>query len=124
MAGIPSTPVELSMVAGLPYQRRFRIVSGAKIWPDLETFEVKSQIRLRKTVDSELLKELTPFLTSAFDGDDITVDLILTGEQTRSMVKGYYDIVISDVGTVDARAMTIASGKVKVGTTVTAASDG
>lgn len=118
------TPVDLEMTAGLPYNRRFRVVGGAAIWDAEEKFEVRSHIRQRKTQDSQLLKDLSPYFSSSVVEGDILIDLSLTGEQTRGFVKGYYDIVISDVGTVDARALTISSGKVKVGTTVTAAGDG
>lgn len=123
MAGATSTPVALEMTAGLPYSRRFRVQDGKLVWPTLDTFEVRSQIRKRKTPTSELLGALTPFLTPSYDEDDIVVDLELTGAQTREVVGGYYDIIISDVGTTDARAIPIASGKVKVGTLVTEAAD-
>lgn len=123
MAESGNTSVELAMTAGLPYARRFRVQGGKLVWSNLDQMEVRSQIRQRKTPTSPLVGALTPFLTASYEGDDILIDLELTGAQTRAMVKGYYDIIISDVGTTDARALPVASGKVKVSTLVTEAAD-
>lgn len=123
MAESGNTSVELAMTAGLPYSRRFRITNGKSVWPTLDLLEVRSQVRVRKQPTSALVGALTPFLTPSYDGDDIVIDLELTGAQTRTMIKGYYDIVVSDVGATDERALSIASGKVKVGTLVTEAAD-
>jgi hypothetical protein len=124
MAGTDNTAVTLTVVAGLPYQRRFRILGGRKIWATRDLFEVRSHVRVRRLVTSQLLFDLTPFLKADYEADDIVVDLEMTGEDTRKAVKGYFDIIVSDVGSEDARALTIASGKVKVSTTVTAAGNG
>lgn len=119
-----ATPVELGITAGLPYSRRFRVHDGTNIWPTLDDFEVRSHVRAGKTSLTPLLTDLTPFLVPTLDGTDIVVDLKLTGAETRTLLKGFFDIVISDKGDVDARALPIASGRVKIGSLVTAASDG
>lgn len=118
-----STPVDLEVTAGLPYARRFRVTGATSIWPVLETVEVRSQVRSKKTVASPLVFDLTPYLTRSTDAGDIVIDLELTGAETRTLVKGYYDIILSDAGIEDARAISIAAGQVKVSVLVTAASD-
>lgn len=116
--------VTLAMTAGLPYHRRVRVMNGKALWPTLDSFEVRSQIREGKTEATALLGVLTPYLTKSFDGVDIVVDIDLTGEQTREIpISGSYDIVISDPGPEDARAFPILAGKIKVKALVTAATD-
>lgn len=116
-----STPVELAIRAGLPYARRIRVTGGKTYWPEAGSFEVRSNIRTGKTVDTALVADLTPFLSASYDGEDIVVTLSMTGAQTRSLGNGYYDIVLSDRGAEDARALSILSGKVKMSGLVTAA---
>lgn len=53
-------------------------------------------------------------MTSAFDGNDIVISLALTGEDTRELQSGFYDVFISDVGPTDARAIRILHGLFKV----------
>lgn len=122
MAGAVSQPVELILTAGLPYNRRFRVIDGVNVWPTEYTYEARSHIRVAKTFTSRLLFDLTPFLTVTIEGNDILVTLALTGEDTRAIApgKGYYDIILSDVGAEDDRAISISSGTVTVKTIVTA----
>lgn len=123
MVSASGTPVDLELVAGLPYARRFRVTGAASIWPTVESFEIRSHIREGRNENTPLVGRLDLFLTSTIEGQDVVVDLTLTGEQTRSIVKGFYDIIISDPGTEDARALSISSGKVKVSYLRTAATD-
>ena len=132
--GATSTPVDLRMRAGLPYGRRFRMQDGKNTWANLADFEVRCQVRQGKTDDSLFLFNLTPYLTPSYDVNDIVVDLVMTGADTREArsaillltevaAVGNYDLIISDVGVEDARAIPLASGKVKIDTLVTAAAD-
>lgn len=125
MAGsVTSEPVDLVMTAGLPYRRRFRMGGVAAIWPTLPEFEVRSQIRAGKDETTELLYNLAQHITPSIDGVDIVLDLVLTGADTRVIPKkGYYDIIVSDPGVTDQRAIPASSGKIKVGLLVTAAVD-
>lgn len=115
--------VELSLTAGLPYSRRARVIGAANIWSAVDQFEVRSQVRAGKTESSLFLFDLRPYLTPTIDGEDIVIDLVLTGHDTRLVPKGYYDIIISDPGETDARALPVLSGKIKVNLLVTAATD-
>lgn len=106
------TTVDLHITAGLPYHRRMRIVGGASAWPTLQHFEVKSHVRSSESHKATLRFDFTPFLSREIDGSDIVVDLKLTGKDTKSVKSGYYDLIISDVGEVDARAIPVLSGRV------------
>lgn len=123
-SGESTTPVDLVLTAGLPYSRKIRVTGGTGVWPTLGDFEVRSQIRREQDSNSALLGDLKPYLTPSIDGLDIVLDLVLSGAQTKTIPSGYYDIVLSDPGAVDARAISVLSGQVKVKTLVTAMSDG
>lgn len=123
MAGTSSDSVELSVVAGLPYRRRFRVVNGTSLWATLDAFEVRSQIRDGKTTEATLLGSLVPHLTPSIDNLDIVIDLDMSGADTRALPAGYYDIILSDVGTEDERGLRISNGKIKIGSLITAATD-
>jgi len=124
MVGTSSTPVDLVMTAGLPYNRRVRVLNAKNVWGESSLFEVRSQIRASRLSTSELLYDLGFHLVSTYDGIDILIELSLTGDQTRKLPKkGFYDMVISDVGKEDARAVPVLFGKVKVGSLITSAND-
>ena len=116
-------PIDLIIRAGLPYRRRARVTGAANIWPTSSDFEVRCQVRVSPDARSTLKATLTPFLTGTIDGEDVLVDLEMTGQQTRNLPGGYYDIVLSDLGVGDARAMTILFGQLKIQPLVTSASD-
>lgn len=112
-------PVPLEMVAGLPYAIRFRVTGVTAIWPTLDLLEVRGQVRKKDDPASPLVGNLTPYLVATIDGTDILVTLRLNGAQTRTMAKGYYDIVISDVGPDDDRALPVSKGPLVLDTLVT-----
>lgn len=120
----PIRQVDLELTSGLPYSRVVRVTGGTSIWPTLGDFEVRSQIRSGPSEDSTLLGSLMPYITPSIDGLDILVTIDMTGAETYNVPTGYYDIVLSDIGTTDVRAIPVLSGKVKVGSLTTAASDG
>lgn len=113
----------LSITAGLPFAKSYRIVEGAQVWPGLDNFEVRSHVRQQKRPDSLLLFDLTPHIEATLDGDDILIKIEMTGAETRTVKAGKYDIVVSDDGPEDARALVVDSGTVRVGVITTGASD-
>lgn len=121
-AGTSSPSVDFMLTAGLPYNRKIRAIGAAKVWPTLEDFEVLSQIRSERSSSSRLLGSLLPYLSASIDGDDIVLDLEMTGAQTRQTPEGFYDIIISDPGSTDLRAISVLSGRVVVGSLVTGVS--
>lgn len=117
-----STATTLSVQAGEPYTLHITLTDGKDTWPSLDDCEVRAQIRRYRSATSDLILDLTPFLTATFDGNNITVDLALTGGQTRTLRGGHYDVVISDTGTSDERAIVLVHGTVDVTPIVTSAS--
>lgn len=103
-------PVPLDVTGGLPYSRKFRITNGVNIWSTVEAFEVRGQVRAKDKATAALVANLTPYLSREIDGNDIVVSLSMTGAATRTMNKGYYDILISDPGVEDAKALRVSEG--------------
>lgn len=118
-----SEPVDLNMQAGEPYARRIRLADGKTTWATLGDFEVRAQIRASRNTTAPLKGDLGPHLTPSYDGNDIVIDLSLTGAETRAQAGGYYDMFISDTGATDARAVRLLHGTVRVATAITAAED-
>jgi hypothetical protein len=108
------TETDLILRAGLPFARRFRVLGATAVWPDLPSFEVRSQVRARKSPDSELKMDLAQFITMSIEGEDIVGDISLTGSETYTLTSGYYDVVLSDPGTTDARLIPVLEGDFKV----------
>lgn len=123
MAGHTGEPTDLEMTAGLPYGIRFTVPGRAAVWPTRESFEIRSDIRVGKTEATPLAGRLVDYITAVVEGPDIIVTVRLSGAQTRVVAKGYYDIVLSDPGVEDERALCIAHGKVKVDYLRTAAAN-
>lgn len=104
--------VIFEITAGLPYSRTIKIKEGTNTWPTLDDFEVKSELRKGKTDTTPLILNLAPFISK--DIDETTGDIVLTfsatGAQTRTFQKGNFDIIVSDVGVEDARAVPAVTG--------------
>jgi hypothetical protein len=113
--------VELNIVAGLPYARRIRVTDGAKIWPSVDLLEVRSQVRVSPHWKSTLKATLTSYITPSIEGNDLVLDLKLTGAQTRTLSGGYFDMVVSDKGSVDERGLQVIKGIIKLEHLVTGA---
>lgn len=108
------TDTDLTLRAGVPYARRFRVVGAANVWPTLGDVEVRGQVRARRSHDAALVLDLAPYITPSIEGEDIVGDISMTGAETRTMVSGHYDIVLSDPGDVDARLVPVLQGEFKV----------
>lgn len=100
--------------AGLPFARRVRITDGKNIWTDEGDFEARMQIRAVDRADGALRFDFTPFLSQSIDANDILIEWNLSGSQTRELKEGYYDLMISDVGEIDTKAIRVLYGYVNV----------
>jgi hypothetical protein len=116
-------PTPLDVQAGIPYSRRIRITNGKNLWANLADFEVRSQVRAGRQITSQLKADLGPFLVASFDGNDIVIDLTLTGADTRALVGGNYDILVTDTGATDARGLRVLHGNLTVAPTTTTDAD-
>jgi hypothetical protein len=117
-----TTSVNFTIRAGLPFASRFRVVNGANVWAALDQVEVRCQLREGKTQASPIVANLHDYMTLAYDGLDIVVSLDMSGSDTRALPlgKAYYDVILSDIGVTDARAVLIAAGSVTTRETITA----
>lgn len=111
------TKVPLKITSGLPFLKVIVVTlpTGRDWWTDVSDFELLCQVREEPDVASILILDLADYFTPEFDGDDnIIIRFSMTGADTRLITKsGYYDLVISDTGTTDARAYTLLRGPVK-----------
>lgn len=111
--------VRFDVKVGLPFSRRIRVTDGKNIWADLDDFEARMQIRATDDSSSQLRYDFTPHLVKSFDVNDIIVEWNLTGEQTRELQFGYFDLVLSDTGVVDARAIQVIYGYLDLDSIIT-----
>lgn len=111
---LKNTPI--TIVSGLPFEIQFQAIlpTGRTWWNSLEDFEVRSDIRETSDYTSDLILDLLQFMTVTFDDvDTVTIDLVMSGEDTRKLLKaGFFDVILSDVGGTDSRAFRIAKGNV------------
>lgn len=111
---MPLDDTPLNINAGLPYNRRIRIKGAAKTWPSLDDFEVRCQLRVSASAKSRLKQTLSSYFLPSIDGEDIVLDLKLTGANTRVLPSGYYSVVVSDKGSIDERAIEVLRGHLRV----------
>lgn len=113
--------IRFDVVAGLPFIRRVRITAGKNIWMTLSDFEARMHIRVAEDPRSTLKFDFTPHLRKSFDVNDIVIEWNLSGAQTRELKFGYFDLVVSDVGITDVRAIQVLHGYLHIRSTTTAA---
>jgi hypothetical protein len=118
--------VPFHITSGIPFAKTVEatLTDGRGWWTLESQFEVLCQIREAADVDSTLLLDLKQFLTITFvpgtDPDLVTIDLVMTGADTRLLTtSGFYDMVISDALSVDSRAISLIDGPVYRKTLVT-----
>lgn len=112
--------VFLKVRAGLPFRRRVRLTDGKlTFWDNLSLFEARMQIRVDKDSRSRLKYDFTPHLATAFDANDILVSWNLSGAETLELKGGYFDLILSDIGTTDETAIPILWGTIDVTPIVT-----
>jgi len=117
-----STP--LTLTKSLPFGKIILVTlpNGRTWWTALNEFEVLFQVRHEVSRDSTLILDLAQYLTVTMDdADTIRIVVSMTGEETRTVVRsGHYDVIISDPGTIDARAKKILEGTFTIEDVVTA----
>ena len=116
--------VTFSITAGLPFSKTCIITlpTGRSWWLQRQNFEVRAQIREKPDTASGLILDLLDYITFTYANNVITVYLQMSGEDTRKITRsGFYDLVVSDVGTTDARAYKIIEGPARITPLVTSA---
>lgn len=115
---------DITITKGLPFSRVIRVESARIIWAELDDFEIRSQLRQKAAVDSPLIADLHDYMTATYEDDDIVITWSMTGADTRALTsKGKYDVIVSDTGSVDARAIPVLSGSISLAVLTTAAED-
>lgn len=115
-------PTNLAAPLGLPFARNIRVVGAKNVWPDLEDLEVRSQLRASASSAAALIANFHPFMSWDFDDDDLVITWSMTGADVRAINRdGFYDVVVSDAGETDARAIVILAGQFTFPETVTTA---
>lgn len=115
---------KLNLKAGLPFSRRIVVRSGMGLWASLNLFEARMQLRELADRNSCIIADLSSYLTKSYDGEDIVINWSMTGSQTRSLQSGYYDLILSDVGSTDANAIQALYGYLNVDSVVTSSTGG
>lgn len=116
---MPSVQVPFHITSGIPFAKTIvaTLPNGRTWWTDVTQFEVLAQIRKADTVDSDIIVDLKQFISVDFDfgtdPDEVTVELVMTGTDTRLVTdSGHYDVVMSDTFAVDGRAIVLIKGPV------------
>ena len=105
----------LPLVQGVPLDLSITVEGGAARYPD--GHEVRGEIR-STPAGRTLLFALTPYLSSAVVGEDVVVDLHLTGAQTRQISGGALDVFIAE-GPEQAQALRIFDARLEVTRAIT-----
>jgi hypothetical protein len=116
--------VPFHIKSGLPFAKTIvaTLPSGRSWWTLGSQFEVLAQIREAEDYSSPLILDIQNYITKTLSVDTVTLDLVMTGADTRQVTKsGYYDIVLSDTLQVDARAFVVIHGQVYRTATVSGA---
>lgn len=117
--------VPFYITSGLPYAKEITVTlpTGRAWWTLIGQFEVKAQIREGVDFNAPLLLDLTPYVSYVFSGaNNVIITLDMNGAETRQLLSsGYYDFLLSDVLTVDARVIRVLDGPVYRDSVITAA---
>lgn len=119
---------DLTITKGLPFSRVIRVTGGKNVWPELDDFEIRSELREKQLPTSQFIMALHVFMTAEYgtgdEADDILIHWEMTGADTRSIPsKGKFDIILSDPGVTDARAIPVVSGSIALAFLTTAPED-
>lgn len=116
--------VNLDVTNGVPFSRVIGIAlpHDRDWWTAVSDFEFLMQVREKPSTNACLIIDLAPYLSwSMTDADNVLLNFVMTGNDTRKIcANGYYDLIMSDVGTIDVRAKILIAGQVRVKNTVTA----
>lgn len=119
----------LKMTAGRPFNQVIRIVGAKSVWPELDQLEVRAQLRTEKDSEGSLIADLHTYMTPTFDENDLLITWVMTGKQTRDLYalnwgyfkEGYFNVIVSDTGLDDARALVVPTVTLKAVDTTTSA---
>jgi len=107
------------ITAGLPFGKKIVVTlpAGRSFWLNENQFEVLGQIRITDDFMSELILDISKYMTVTFDpGEDpdiVTIYLNMNSSNTRLVTAGgYYDIIMSDPLELDNRAARLVEGPV------------
>lgn len=107
----PGLPLDVTAVIHFPEDRVW--------WVETSEFEFHAQIRETKSPTSALVFDLEPFITKSLSDWDVVGNIYMTGAQTLTIpASGYYDLIITDIGTTNARGFKVSSGNVTLCPTV------
>ena len=119
--------VSFYIKAGLPFGKTvvMALPPTRDWWLELTDFEVQAQIREGKSETTPLIIDLNPYLkVTKNDVNTFRIDLDMTGEDTRAISKeGRYDVLISDVGATDARAIKLMKGALYIEPVITSSTE-
>jgi hypothetical protein len=93
-----SKQVPFYITSGLPFGKTIVVdlPNGRDWWTLITQFEVLSQAREGTDVSSSLIVDLAQYMTIGLVGDVVTIDLVMSGAETRLVTKsGNYDIILS-----------------------------
>ena len=110
-----SRQVPFYITSGLPFGKTIVVdlPNGRAWWTLINQFEVLSQAREGTDVTSPLIVDLAQYMTIDLVGDVVTIDLVMSGAETRLVTKsGNYDVILSDVLPTDDRAIKVLDGPV------------
>ncbi len=117
--------VPFYITSGLPYAKEITVTlpTGRAWWTLIGEFEIKAQIREGLDFNTPLLLDLTPYISYVFSGaNNVIITLDMDGSDTRLLLaSGYYDILLSDPWTEDARVIRILDGPVYRDSVITGA---
>lgn len=126
------TDRDIKITSGKPLNQVIRIVDAKDIWATLPEFEVRAQMRVGKSSSDALISNLHEFMTWVFDANDLKITWAMNGDETRELYaldwgffkKGYFNLVVSDTGEDDGRALVVPTVTVTgVDTTTKASGD-
>lgn len=110
--GVPGTSFDLT--AGAPFIKTFRVKNAKLVWASIDDLEVHAHLRTGLSSKTTLVADLRDYMTYVYDGNDLVITLQMTGADTRTIYNrmpeekiAYFNIVVSDLGTVDSRAIVI-----------------
>ena len=118
--------VPFHIKSGLPFAKTIiaTLPSGRAWWTSNSQFEVLCQIRESDDYSSPLILDLENFITKSLATNTVTINLVMTGADTRKVTKsGYYDLVLSDTLQVDTNAFVVIHGQVYRTATVSGAAE-
>ncbi len=117
------TVIPLNIESGIPSNMEFitTLPADRSWWLAREDFEILMQMRDAPNGKGNLILDLTKYLTVEMTGPHTLLTTFkMAGQHTRLICRsGYYDVVMSDVGGLDDRAVVLLRGPVRHKSTVT-----